>query len=104
MNKKTSTILKAYSYFGGNAEVEIHEKGWGLLSDTREVKDGYLHIFDGSAEEITDACRDMMIRYFFRHGSDMPGLGATPQQRYFSALSIEDIQIIGNEGCKAYYA
>lgn len=100
-----ATILTAYSHFGGCCRVEFTEDGCTVLSDDRKVKVGYLHVYEDSAEAITDACRDQMIRYFF--GGDLrvvPSIGASAQHRYFAGLSVKDIERIGNGGGKGSYA
>jgi len=106
--KKSNTILKAHSYFGGICTVEFTENGWRILEDTREkCKDGYLHICDESAEEITNKCRDVMLNYFYNHrkeNPETPGIGATPQEKYWYGMSIEKMETIGNNGKKSFYA
>jgi hypothetical protein len=83
--------------------VEFTESGWAVIEDSREVKVGYLHITEDSAEAITDACRDTMIRYFYQHDENTPGIGATPQKKYWGDLTREDLERIGNSGKRGYY-
>ncbi len=105
-----STILEARSRFGGSCRVEFTETGYTVISDDRKVKVGYLHVCDDSPETITEACRDQIIRYFFRpirfdkSADSLPTLGATTQRRYFAGLSIQDIERIGNNGERGFYA
>ena len=113
-----STIVKA-EYFekGLNYEyvIEFTENGYNILKDTipthrieRLNKDkkavSYLHICEESAEEITETCRNQILKYLYTHDNDMtPGLGATVIERYFKGLSRAEAEKIGNEGKKAYY-
>lgn len=98
-----TTILTAY-WQGGGCRVEFSESGWTVLEDTRDINLGYLHCYDDSAEEITDDCRNQIIRYIFAHQKGLPGVGATPQHRYFRGLNTADIERIGNDGKRAFYA
>jgi len=103
---ETTTILRATSYFGGHCLVSFSETGFEVIEDTRDYKDGYLHIFENSATAITDACRNQIIKYFYNHRSfdvNSPGIGATPQHQYFSNLSIEEMENIGNNNKKCFY-
>jgi hypothetical protein len=45
-----------------------------------------------------------MIKYLFNHDRNLPGIGAPPQWRYFKGLKTEDMERIGNDGKKAFYA
>ena len=105
--KSPSTILRADGYSrDGAAEacvIEFSERGYTVLSDTRRLKVGYLHICDESAGEISERCRDQIIRYMFSHPDGLPGIGRTTQKQYFAGLSTADVERIGNEGRKAYY-
>lgn len=104
MTKATQITLTAHSYFGGECVVRITESGYDVISDTRTVSDGYLHLDDNSPEQITDALRDSMLRYFFNHPlNSTPGIGATPQ-KYFRGLSILEREQIGNNGQRGTYA
>lgn len=104
MTQESTTKLTAYGYFGGECVVEFTESGYSVLSDTREIKTGYLHICDDSADAITDACRDQIIKYFFTHERPEPGIGATPQKKYFSGMTTEEFEAIGNNGGRGVYA
>lgn len=100
------TILKAVDFYQGKIGeyvVEFSETGYKVISDTRQWSGGYLHICEESAAAITEACRDQIVKYMFKHESGLPGLGATPQHRYFKGLTTEDVEKIGNDGKKAYY-
>jgi hypothetical protein len=115
---QSSTILKA-EYFekGVNYEciIEFSESGYNILNDTipthrmewlnKDKKSvSYLHICEESAEQITEACRNQIIKYFYNHNNDMtPGLGATVTGRYFKGLTHGEAETIGNRGKKAYY-
>ena len=87
--------------------IEFTEDGWQVIEDTRKPDDkltGYLHWYeDISANEITDAVRDQIIKYYYNHPRNLPGVGATPQKRYMQGLSIEERERIGNGGDAAYY-
>jgi hypothetical protein len=116
---ENSTILKAcgdsfeYGVDGGECIIEFTETGYNIIKDTRathkidflneEFKGGYLHICEESAEEITEACRNQIIKYFYNHDKLLPGLGATVTERYFKGLTREEAEKIGNEGKKAFY-
>jgi hypothetical protein len=100
------TVLTARSYFGGSCRVKFTEDGYEILSDDREVQEGYLHVYPESAEAITEACRDQIIKYFYSHDvwGGEPGLGASPQTQYFGGLSLSDREAIGNKGERGLYA
>ena len=97
--------------------MEFDESGWRVVKDTRSEGSvgGYLHIGqiedgDISADEVTEKVRNNMIKYYYHHGSivfdnpkKLPALGATPQRRYMSDLSIEEREEIGNKGNIAFY-
>lgn len=100
----TTTILKANSYFGGTCVIQFTETGCEIISDTRRVKDGYLHICEKSADAITDACRDSIIKYLYSHDvATLPGIGETPQAAYFKGLSRSDTERIGGVDGTVYY-
>ncbi len=115
---QNTTIVKA-EYFekGLNYEcvIKFTETGYNILKDTIPThriewlnKDkkavSYLHICEESAEEITDACRNQIVKYLYTRNTDMtPGLGATVTDRYFKDLTREEAEDIGNAGKKAYY-
>jgi len=109
--KSSTTILKAIGaprdYRGGPLEevvIEFTEQGYEVLSgDPRRIKTAYYHLCDESADEITDACRDQIVKYLFGHSMDLPGIGRPVQWQYFAGLSTADVERIGNEGKKAYY-
>lgn len=101
--KATEIILKADSYSGGACEVKFNESGWELINDTRNCKDGYLHITNDAPEEITEKLCEILIKYLYQHEAGMPGLGATPQSKYLSGYSIEEMEKIGNNGKRAFY-
>lgn len=101
--KQTSTKLTSYCYFGGKAVIEFTESGFFVIEDSRESKTGYLHFDENSAGEITDAVRDQIIRYTVTHPQDLPGVGVTAQQKYFSGLTIKDIEQIGNDGKRVFW-
>lgn len=107
MVKAASTVLMAdETRIIGQDEiciVEFNETGFKVVQDTRRVKVGYLHICDLSAGEITDACRDQIIKYLFNHPAGLPGVGKTPQHKYFAGLKTVDVERIGNEGKNGYY-
>lgn len=88
--------------------IEFTEDNWTVVEDTRSPDDnlrGYLHWYeDISAEEITDKVRDQIIKYYYNHPDNLPGVGATPQKRYMKGLSIEERERIGNSGNPAWYA
>lgn len=94
--------------------IRFDEQGYEVIEDTvpryihsfskGHFNGGYLHISDESAPVITDACRDQIVRYMFNRPRNLPGLGATPQHRYFQDLTTEDIERIGNDGKRSYYA
>lgn len=113
------TILTAYPYTTPEVSralypehcqivVEFTESGYRVTKDNRPTGYnicGYLHIEDGvSADEITDAVRDQIIKYYFSHPQNLPGIGATPQTQYMSGLSLEERERIGNSGKRAFYA
>lgn len=115
---ETSTILKAEHFEKGvNYEciVRFTEHGYDILVDTipthrieflnKEKKAvAYLHIYEDSAEEITESCRNQIIKYLYQHDNDlMPGIGATVTERYFKGLTRYEAEKIGNDGKKAFY-
>lgn len=112
--KSNSTKLASYPYMVDRHKpqaeiiVEFSESGYRVLSDTRETGyniNGYLHCYDDlSAVEITDAVRDQIIKYYYNHPDNLPGIGATPQRQYMSGLSIEQRETIGNNGEQTFYA
>ena len=102
-NPKTTTVLKAYSHFGGFCLMRFTEDEFSVLSDCRKGKDGYLHVFEDSAVAITDRVRNVIIKYFYNHDRGLPGIGATPQDKYFKGLTREQLEDIGNGGAKGYY-
>lgn len=96
--------LQATSYFGGQCTIEFSETGYTVLEDTRKANDGYLHLISDSPESITIACRSQLIKYFFNHPKELPGLGGTPQRRYFQNIKdINEFESIGNNGKKGVY-
>jgi len=115
---QNTTIVKA-EYFekGLNYEcvIEFTENGYNILKDTIPThriewlnKDkkavSYLHICEESAEEITEACRNQIVKYLYTHNNDMtPGLGATITEKYFKGLTRDEAESIGNDGKKMYY-
>lgn len=102
--KSKTTILRAYCTTGGSCTILFDEIGWKVLNDTRQSNLGYLHMCEESAPEITEKCRNSIIRYFYGHAPELPGLGASPQQAYWKNLSIKNIEDIGNNGKMSYYA
>lgn len=102
-----STRLTAYSLRNEAVIVEFTETGYVVVLDERKDPNGYsgyLHYYEGSsAESVTEAVRDQMIKYFFTHPENLPGIGATPQQKYWDGLSITDIERIGNDGKQGLY-
>lgn len=102
--KSAEITLKADSYFGGTCEVKFDENGWELINDTRNGKDGYLHVADNAPEEITEKLCKNLIKYIYQHEAGIfPGLGATPQSKYLSGYSVEEKEKIGNNGKRAFY-
>lgn len=98
-------VLRSYGYtHGGYCDVRIHENGWELLCDTTQGDQGYLHVTDSCPERVSARVCESMILYFYQHGSDMPGLGATPQTRYLHDYSIDEREAIGNSGHRSIYA
>ena len=95
------TTLEAI--YGGSCVVKFSESGYEVISDTRSVKVGYLHITDESAADITDECRNQIITYMFSHPDNMPGIGQTTMEQYFAGLTKADVAAIGNNGKKAFY-
>ena len=95
--------LIANSYFGGSCTISFDDSSSHVVSDTRRVKDGYLHTSDDSPAEITTAVRDTLLRYAYISGPDLPGLGDSVQ-KYFSGLSLADCERIGNNGARGIYA
>lgn len=87
--------------------IEFTEDGWRVLKDNRPTGYnvcGYLHVIEGvSAEAVTDAVRDQIIRYYYNHPKNLPGIGATPQTQYMNGLTIEDRERIGNDGALSFY-
>jgi len=119
--EETSTRLYGYPISGfGRIVMEFDESGWRVVEDTRSEGSvgGYLHIGqiedgDISAKEVTEKVRNVMVKYFFYHGSlaiDDPQrkkirpLGATPQKQYMSELSTDEREAIGNDGDREFYA
>ncbi len=100
---ENKTVLKAESYFGGECIIEFNETGFEIIKDDRQCKDGYLHIINESANEITEACRNQIVQYFYNHSREAPGIGATATDRYFKGLTRDEAEKIGNEGKKAFY-
>lgn len=103
--KATSTVLTAYGYKYGKCVIEFTEKGYNVIEDNRDIKVGYLHVYEneGSANEITDLVRDQIIKYFYNHDIDLPGIGSTPQKLYMQGLTLSDREKIAGVS-KAYYA
>lgn len=101
--KATEIILRADSYFGGDCKIKFTETGWEVLEDTRKVKEGYLHIDEDSPEEISEKVCETLIKYFYQHISELPGIGATPQTKYLYMYSREERERIGNNGKRAFY-
>lgn len=110
--KKKSTRLYGYPVIGdGRIVIEFNEAGWHIVEDSRSSDHigGYLHIGDDSADEITEAVRDNIIKYMYQADrinspQHLPGVGATPQHKYMKGLSIDDLEAIGNDGKRAFYA
>jgi hypothetical protein len=113
--EQNETILTAYEDKGERVSIKFDGTGWEIIGDTRKDKgksSGYLHCyFDSvpaapvSARAVTEAVRDQMIQYYYNHDiRSLPGIGATPQARYFRGLTIEEKEAIGNNGKKSYYA
>ena len=114
---QTSTMLKAIDFNNGKSGecvIEFTETGYNVIHDTRtvhrvdfldkEYKEGYLHICEESADEITEACRNQIIIYFYNHDNNLlPGIGATVTECYFEGITIKEAEKIGNNGKKAYY-
>lgn len=121
MNTQTKpqaeTILVARGTLGGECRVQVSEDGWLVLEDTRPVPTGYLHYIDGiSAAAITPACQQKLAEYFFKNRPSLrdvllqnprqqwlPALGATALSRYFSGLSRQDLENLGNGGKSIIY-
>lgn len=116
--KEESTRLFGYPIIGtGRIVMEFDASGWRIVEDTRSTDSigGYLHIGrmedgDVSADEITEAVRNNMIKYYYYHGrivfnnpQRLPALGATPLSKYMDDLSYEEMQQIGNGGKRAIY-
>lgn len=109
--KSPSTILKAIGtprdYRGGPLEevvIEFTERGYTILSgDPHKIRPTYFHTCDESAPEITDACRDQIVKYLFKHSMDLPGIGRPVQWQYFAGLTSADVERIGNDGKKGFY-
>lgn len=115
---ETSTILVSHPYPPTNSfefengepcqiAVEFSEEGWRVLKDNRPTgykPTGYLHVNDMSAESITDEVRDEIVKYYYQHPKNLPGIGATPQRQYMRGLSIDDRERIGNDGRSSLYA
>lgn len=98
INIQKTTILEANSYFGGILKIEFSETGYKVVEDTTQGQiTRFLGISEESAGEITEACRDQIIKYMFQRKKGLPALGATPQQRYFKGLNPEDLERIGKE-------
>lgn len=109
--KEKSTRLYGHPIYGtGRIIIEFDENGWQVIEDTRSEGHigGYLHLGvaedEVSSEEITNAVRDNIIKYMYKHPMDLPGLGATPQRQYFDKLTLNDLEAIGNDGEPCYYA
>lgn len=103
MEASKEVVLTAYSYFGGRCEVKFTESGYEVLCDTRKCKDGYLHVSDGAPEAVTPAVAEQLIKYFYNHKAELPGLGATPQSKYLAGYTLAQREAIGNGGKRAYY-
>ena len=86
----------------GDTIIRFSEAGYEILHDGGDKS--YLHVCDESALAVTDACRDQMLRYYYTHDRNLPGLGSTPQTLYFRGLTIDQCEAIGNSGQRAYYA
>ena len=107
MEKANEITLIALSYFGGKAVIKFTEGGWDVLSDDRKVKDGYLHLDaaapGGIPDDLTEPVKIQLMRYLYKHHPDLPGLGVTPQAKYFSGYSLDDVERLGNDGERGYY-
>lgn len=101
--KSREIILKGYSYFGGCCLIKFTESGWEVLEDSREVKDGYLHVDDESPEEISEKVCETLIKYFYQHDMELPGIGSTPQEKYLRNYTREEREKIGNNMGKVFY-
>ena len=98
----TSTILKA-SVGRGECLVKFSESGYEVIKDNRDIRVGYLHICTESSEQITDMCRDQIIKYMYNTPRKMPGIGTTVISKYFGGLTKAEAEAIGNGGKKVYY-
>jgi hypothetical protein len=112
--EQNETILTANEDKGEWVSIKFDETGWEIVEDTRKDKgksSGYLHCYFNSAlvvpvsaRAVTEAVRDQMIKYYYNHDIwSLPGIGATPQRRYFRDLTTEEREAIGNNGKKCYY-
>lgn len=72
-----------------------------------EQKDGYLHLDaaapGGIPDDLTEPVKIQLMRYLYKHHPDLPGLGGTPQAKYFSGYSLDDVERLGNDGERGYY-
>ena len=117
--KSKTTILTAYPYMipevgralypdGCQIVIEFTETGYRVIKDNRPTGyniSGYLHIEDGvSAEEITDPVRDQIIKYYYNHPQNLPGIGVTPQRQYLKGIGHKEREAIGNNMEQGFYA
>lgn len=111
--KQPSTILTTFKLEDeGVCKIRFTEKGWRVISSTleaEEMRESFLHLTEESAAEITEACRDQIIRYRFcqwnkeKKGSPkvFPGLGESVEKKYLKGLSHDEQERIGNGGKKS---
>jgi hypothetical protein len=110
MEGASEITLRAYNYEGQSATVKFDEEGFKILEDNRECKTGYLHIYDDlpTPDKISDKLLNVLLQYRYKKvdflGENPPPLGATVLNKYFKHLSLEEMEKIGNDGKKAFYA
>lgn len=106
-NQASEVTFSAEDHVGGRCRIKFSEEGYTVLEfSPKSVLGGvndYLHVGEGAPEEITEACRNQIIKYFFNHPDSFPGVGASIQTAYFLGLTTEEMERIGNNGERAYY-
>jgi hypothetical protein len=81
MEKSSETTLVAYCYKGGACGIKFTRSGHEVLWDDRVEPIGYLSPLDErSADQVSDACRDNLIRY--AASRQRPLIGNAARWRY----------------------
>jgi len=84
--------LECRSYFGGVSKVRIDESGPKIISDDRDVADGYLQFPSGPPPDgPTPALQEALARIYLSRPDDCPPLGQSVCQWAFLGLTPDDL-------------